>query len=365
MTRREVLALGAVTAAKPRGAGMHAEVFRINLRHTWTTTMSSSDYRDVIYTRLTRDGITGRGEGAPIVRYKETAAAGVTAIDSLAPLFNAADLRHFRKLLEAMFAKLPGHWAAKSAIDIALMDWNAQRLGVPLYRLFGVDAADAPLTTFSIGIDNPEMTRQKVREAEPFPILKIKVGLERDEETIAAVRSVTRKPIRPDANEGFRSADEAIRKINWLDKQGAEFIEQPLPAHMLEEQRKVRRAVHIPILADEACLHPEDVPKIADAYDGIVVKLDKAGGTLAALDMIRLARAYNLKVLLGCMVSTSVSITAAAHLSPLADWADLDGNLLISNDPYRGVVVRDGRLVLPNRPGLGLQPRATKKGRTR
>ena len=358
MNRRAWMqAWGAAALPAPLAADsapMAAETFRIKLRHTWTTTMSSSEYRDVIYTRYTRDGVTGYGEGAPIVRYKETAADGVRAIQSLWPRLGNTDPRYYSKLLSEVFGKLEGQWAAKAAIDIALMDWTGKKLGVPLYRLFGLDPSDAPVTTFSIGIDTPDMTRKKVLEAEPYPILKIKVGLDKDEGTLEAVRSVTKKPIRPDANEGFKSKEEAVRKINWLESLGAELIEQPLPAHMLEEQKWVRSRVHIPILADEACLHPEDVPKIAGAYDGIVVKLDKAGGTLKALEMIRMAKSLGLKVMLGCMVSTSVSITAAAHLSPLVDYADLDGNLLISNDPFRGVRVERGKLLLPSAPGLGL-----------
>jgi L-alanine-DL-glutamate epimerase-like enolase superfamily enzyme len=349
-------ALPLAQSAAGDGTGIKAESYRIRLRHTWTTTMSSSDYRDVIYVQYTRDGLTGYGEGAPIVRYKESAADGVRAIQSIGGLLATADPRYYSKLLAQVFSKLEGQWAAKSAIDIALMDWTGRKLGVPLCRVFGLDPQDAPLTTFSIGIDTPEMTKKKVLEAEPYPILKIKVGLDKDESTLEAVRSVTKKPIRPDANEGFKTKEEAVRKINWLESVGAELIEQPLPAHMLEEQRWVRSRVHIPVLADEACLHPEDIPKIAGAYDGIVVKLDKAGGTLKALEMIRIAKALGLKVMIGCMVSTSVSITAAAHLSPLVDYADLDGNLLISNDPFRGVRVERGRLVLPDGPGLGLTP---------
>jgi L-alanine-DL-glutamate epimerase-like enolase superfamily enzyme len=173
---------------------------------------------------------------------------------------------------------------------------------------------------------------------------------------IAAVRSVTRKPLRVDANEGWKDKEEAVRKINWLELQGVEFVEQPMPAVMLEETRWVRSRVHIPIIADEACLHPADIPRLAGAYDGVNIKLDKCGGMLEAFRMIQMARALGLKTMLGCMISSSVSVTAAAHLSPLVDYADLDGNLLIANDPYSGVLVKDGRLTLPDRPGLGLVP---------
>jgi L-alanine-DL-glutamate epimerase-like enolase superfamily enzyme len=158
-----------------------------------------------------------------------------------------------------------------------------------------------------------------------------------------------------DANEGWKSKEEALRKIRWLETQGVEFIEQPLPAAMLDEVRWLRERVNMPILADEACLRPADIPKLAEAYDGVNIKLDKAGGILGGYRMIQIARALGLKTMLGCMVSSSVSVSAAAHLSPLVDYADLDGNLLIANDPYSGVQVRSGKLVLPDAPGLGVR----------
>jgi L-alanine-DL-glutamate epimerase-like enolase superfamily enzyme len=270
----------------------------------------------------------------------------------------SADPHQFAKVMAEVFRRIDGQYAAKAAIDIALMDWIGQKLGVPLYRYFGLDAADAPLTTFSIGIDNPEVTRQKVREAAQYPVLKIKVGLATDEATIEAVRSVTKKPLRLDANEGWKDKEEAVRKINWLESQGAEFIEQPLPAPMIEETRWVRSRVHIPIFADEACLHPADIPKLANSFDGVNVKLMKCGGILEAYRMIQIAKSLNMKTMLGCMIESSIGVTAAAHLSPLVDYADLDGNLLIANDPYSGVLVRNGKLILPDRPGLCLKPAA-------
>jgi L-alanine-DL-glutamate epimerase-like enolase superfamily enzyme len=235
------------------------------------------------------------------------------------------------------------------------MDWIGQKLGVPLYRHFGLDPGDAPVTTFSIGIDTPETTRQKVREAEAFPVLKIKVGLDTDEATIEAVRSVTKKPLRVDANEGWKDREEAVRKINWLESQGVEFVEQPMPAAMIDDIRWVRGRVHIPIIADEACMHPADIPKLATAYDGVNIKLMKCGGMLEAFRMIEIAKSLGLKTMLGCMIESSIGVTAAAHLSPLVDYADLDGNLLIANDPYSGVKVVNGKLILPDRPGLGLK----------
>ena len=360
MNRREWLeTLAAVPLAArgaPQAATVETKVVRLNLRHAWTTTMSSSQYRETLHLRYTRDGVAGLGEGAPIVRYHEDAHSAQAAVNSVRDLLDSADPWQFSKLMAQVFRRVDGQFAAKAAIDIALLDWIGQKLGVPLYRYFGLDPRDAPVTTFSIGIDTPEITRQKVREAEPFPVLKIKVGLDTDEATIAAVRSVTSKPLRVDANEGWKDKEEAVRKINWLEKQGVEFVEQPMPAAMVEEMRWVHSRVHLPIIADEACLRPSDIPKLAGIYDGVNVKLDKCGGILEAWRMIQVAKSLGLKTMLGCMISSSVSVTAAAHLSPLVDYADLDGNLLIANDPYSGVQVERGKLILPDRPGLGLRP---------
>jgi L-alanine-DL-glutamate epimerase-like enolase superfamily enzyme len=316
--------------------------------------MASSEFRDNLHITYQREGITARGEAAPIVRYNENAELARQAVESVRERILAADPWKFAKVLDDQFSRIPGNYAAKAAIDIALLDWVTQKLGIPLYRFFGLDPADTPLTTFSIGIASPEVTRQKVREAEEFPILKVKVGLDSDEATLEAIRSVTRKPLRVDANEGWKDKEVALRKINWLESLGVEFIEQPMPAAMSDDIRWLRGKVHIPIFADEACLHPQDIPKLADAYDGVNIKLMKCGGILEAFRMIQIARSLGLKTMLGCMIESSIGVTAAAHLSPLVDFADLDGNLLIANDPYRGVEVRNGKLILPDRPGLGL-----------
>lgn len=361
MNRRDLFRAAAAAAAIPAVAGpiettLETEIVRLKLRHTWTTVMSSSDYRDVLYVRYTRDGVTGHGEGAPIVRYKENAKDARAALESVRGLVMGADPWEFEKLMAGVFHNVPGANAAKAALDIALMDWAGQKLGVPLYRWFGLDPKDAPVTTFSIGIDNPAMTRDKVREAAPYAVLKIKVGLDSDEATITAVRSVTDKPLRVDANEGWTDREVALRKIEWLAKQGVEFVEQPMPADRLDDMHWIHERSPLPLIADESILHPSDIPKLQGAFDGINVKLDKCGGIMEAYREIQIARALGMKTMLGCMISSSCTVTAAAHLSPLVDYADLDGNLLISNDPWRGVTVEHGKLVLPDRPGLGLLP---------
>jgi L-alanine-DL-glutamate epimerase-like enolase superfamily enzyme len=363
MNRREWLqglAAGAALPAGPQGAAARNQIetrlVRWKLRHTWTTVMSSSQYRDNLYVKFTSDDVSGQGEGAPIVRYHEDAESARRAVQTVRRYLATCDPWEFSKVMGEVFRRIDGEWAAKNAIDIALMDWVTRKLGVPLYRYLGLDPRDTPLTTFSIGIDTPEITRQKVREAEAFPVLKIKVGLDTDEQTIAAVRSATDKPLRVDANEGWTNKEVALRKIEWLARQGVEFVEQPMPADRLDDIRWIHERAPIPLIGDESCQRAADIPKLVGVFDGVNIKLDKAGGVMQGYRMIQIARALGLKTMLGCMVSSSCTVTAAAHLSPLVDYADLDGNLLIANDPFRGVTVKTGKLVLPNAPGLGIHP---------
>jgi len=318
--------------------------------------MSSSDFRETILTRIVRDGVTGVGEGAPIVRFHESPEEGCRAIDGLRSWLETVDPWRFGKVMAEVSHRLSGQFAARASLDVALFDWVGKKSDLPIFRLLGLDPEDTPITSFSIGIDEPGPTRQKVLEAEPFPVLKIKMGLASDEMTLAAVRDVSPKRIRVDANEGWKDRETALQKIRWLETQGVEFVEQPMPAEMLEEARWLHSRVRLPIFADEAALNAESLPSLVGAYDGVNIKIDKCGGIQEALRMIHVADALGLKTMLGCMVASSISITAAAHLSPLVDYADLDGNLLVTNDPYRGVTVRNGKLILPYGPGLGVAP---------
>ncbi len=231
--------------------------------------------------------------------------------------------------------------------------FSARRLGAPLYALLGLDPRKTPVTSYTIGIDTPEIVAEKIREAEGFPVLKIKMGLENDREIMETVRARTDRPVRIDANEGW-TRDEALEKMRWLEGLNVELVEQPLPAADLEGVRWLAARTSIPIFADESVRVASDVPKLAGAFHGINIKLMKCGGIREALRMIHTARACGMKVMLGCMIESSIGITAAAHLSPLADYADLDGNLLIRNDPAAGVTTLNGKLVLPEGPGLGV-----------
>ena len=334
---------------------IEVKVKRLFLKHTWTISRGSSDFKDNVFVRIEKDGIVGYGEAAPNVRYGENAKLTTQRINEAKKIFHNRDFFHYVDIKEALDATITDQSCAKAALDIALMDWIGKALNVPLYKLWGLNTAHAPLTSFSIGIDTPEVIRQKVKEAEPYPILKVKVGTDRDEEIIGAVRSVTDKPIRVDANEGWHDKREALRKIQWLIDQGVEFIEQPMPAEMLEETAWLRKQVKIPIIADEAVKMAADIPKLVGAYDGINIKLMKSGGLQEAYRMIQVAKAFGMKIMLGCMIESSVAISAAAQLAPLVDYADLDGNLLIKNDPFRGVRVDHGKFIYSQKPGLGVE----------
>ncbi|MBZ5554416.1 MAG: dipeptide epimerase [Acidobacteriia bacterium] len=342
------------TATSGTSTQIHVKTVELRLKHAWTLSRNTSTVKNNVFVRLEREGVAGWGEAAPNVRYDETAESTLSAIQQARPIFEKETWWHYAQISDEVAGTVHHDSCAKAALNIALYDWVARKLGVPLYQMLGLDPAKTPVTTFSIGIDTPEVMQQKVREAEEFPVLKIKVGLKNDEDIIQAIRKVTSKPLRVDANEGWKSKEEAVEKINWMATQGIEFVEQPMPASMIEETRWVRERVKLPLIADEAVLGAADIPNLVGAFDGINIKLMKAGGIHEALRMIELARSLRLKIMLGCMIESSVGITAAAHLSPLVDYADLDGNLLISNDPFKGVLVRNGKLILPKRPGLGV-----------
>ncbi len=246
--------------------------------------------------------------------------------------------------------------SAKAAVDMALYDLMGKVLGVPLYKLLGLNPKHTPHTSFTIGIDTPVEMAKKALIAKDYPILKIKVGTKHDLDIIKAIRDVTNAVIRVDANTGW-TPKEAIKTINALAPYNIEFVEQPIVAHDLPGLKLIRDNVPIPIIADESCVTVEDIPRVAECVDGVNLKLMKCGGIRHALKMIHVARAHNLRVMIGCMIESSLAITAAAHLTPLVDYADLDGHLLISDDPYVGVTVEKGKLVLPDSAGLGVKVR--------
>lgn len=344
--------------ARRKGMKISYQIRQLNLKHTWTTARDSSDIKQNVFVQLEKDGIVGIGEAAPNLRYNETLESVIEMIQKAIPIFENADPFEFVQLGYEIQNLGEAQTAGKAALDIALMDWVGKALNLPLYRLWGLDSENAPLTSFSIGIDTPEIIVQKVREAIPYKILKIKVGVATDEENIAAIRSVAPyKTIRADANEGWTSKEEAIQKIEWLAQNGVEFIEQPMPAALLEETRWLHERSPIPIIADEAIKSAADIPNLVGAYDGVNIKIMKSGGLQETLRMIWLAKSLRLKIMIGCMIESSLSISAAAQLCSLIDYADLDGNLLITNDPYQGARIVNGRVIVLDQPGIGVKER--------
>jgi L-alanine-DL-glutamate epimerase-like enolase superfamily enzyme len=327
----------------------------LRLRHTFRIARGASDVRENLLVELRHGDFVGRGEAAPILRYREDRASAARAVETMAG--RLGDPRAFAQA--ACRAAVPGQSAAEAAVDMALHDLAGLRLGAPLYELLGIDPRDAPETSFTIGLDSPDVVVRKVKEAAAYPVLKVKMGSDGDREVLAAVRDTTRQRLRVDANEGW-TPEAALARLEWLAGIGVELVEQPLPADRIEETRALRRRSPLPFYADESVHRAADIPRLVGAFDGINIKLMKCGGLAEARRMIAVARAHGMKVMLGCMIESSLAITAAAHLSPLADTADLDGNLLVQDDPYEGATVAGGRLVLPDRPGLGVVPRATR-----
>ncbi|MBI1805908.1 MAG: dipeptide epimerase [Ignavibacteria bacterium] len=330
----------------------------LHLRHTFTIARSSRDIEPCIIVELEHDGVIGYGESAPSERYGESAQTVLEFLKKV-DLARFNDPFRLEEILLYVNCIAPGNTSAKAAIDIALHDWVGKKLGVPLWKFWGLAKEKTPVTSFTIGIDSLEMIEQKVKEAAPYPILKVKVGVPNDREIIRKIRQVTDKTIRVDANEGWKSRDQALDTILWLEEQGIEFVEQPLSADCLDDTAWLREHVHIPLVADENVTQLFDLPRLSGVFDGINIKLMKCTGLREAMRMIHTAQSMNMKIMLGCMIESSVAISAATHLSPLVDYADLDGNILITDDPFEGIDVVNGKLMLNDRPGLGVAKRST------
>jgi L-alanine-DL-glutamate epimerase-like enolase superfamily enzyme len=332
------------------------DILDLQTRHPFTIARGSTTAYRVVRVRLRdTDGVEGWGEAAPSRYYGETAETVAAALARLAPAL-PADPSDLEGADAALLRAAPGDAAARVAVSAALHDLAGKRLGAPLWRLWGLDPARAPLSSFTIGLDTPERVQAKVREAAPYPILKIKVGTPDDAAVLRAVREVTDKPLRVDANAGW-TVSEALARLPLLEEMRVELIEQPVAPDDLEGLAAVHRASRIPIVADEACRTAADIPRLAGAVDGINIKLAKCGSLREALRMVEVARAHGLSVMVGCMIETSLGITAAAHLTPLLDLADLDGAALLVKDPFAGATIDGGRIVLPTGPGLGVTER--------
>ena len=332
--------------------------YTAELRHAFTIATASRTSTPGMLVEVEHDGVIGYGE-ASMPPYLGETQASAAAFLARVDLGRFPDPFQLGEILPAIDALAPGNTAAKAAVDIALHDWIGKKLGAPWHRIWGLDPTKAPVTSFTIGIDTPEVVRQKTREAAPYKIIKVKLGrdLATDRALIDAIREVTDCPITVDANQGWPDRADALRMIEWLATRGVLFIEQPMPKENPADTAWLRERSPLPLIADESVQRLPDVRRALGVFDGINIKLMKCTGLREAHQMITVARALGLKVMLGCMTETSCAISAAAQLSPLVDWADLDGALLIKNDVFLGTTVVDGKLTLNDLPGIGVVKR--------
>ncbi len=327
--------------------------YTLELKHVFTVATYSRSTTPVMMVEVEQDGIVGYGE-ASMPPYLGESHASATAFLSKVDMAKYADPFRLEDILRDVDAIAPGNNAAKAAVDIALHDWIGKKMGCPWYRIWGLDPSKAPVTTFTIGIDKPDVVRQKVKEAEIYRVLKVKMGLANDKEMIETIREVTDKPIRVDVNQGWKDREAALKEIEWLATKGVEFVEQPMPKEQPDDIAWLRSRSPLPLIGDESVVRMSDIKNAIGVFDGINIKLMKSTGMHEAYKMIAAARALGMKVMIGCMTETSCAISAAAQLSPLADYADLDGALLISNDLFKGAAIVDGKVTLTDGPGLGI-----------
>jgi len=328
--------------------------FELHLKHVFTLANNSRRTTPVMLTEIDFEGITGYGEASMPPYLGESHATAEAFLRQV-------DLARFDSpfLMEDILAYVdqivPGNYAAKASVDIALHDLVGKLVGQPWHRLWGLDPRRTPDTSFTIGIDKPDVVREKTREAAPYKILKVKLGQGNDRDMIRAVRATTDKPLCVDVNQGWTSKQKALDIIHWLKEQGVVFVEQPMPKTALSDIAWLTQRSPLPVMADEALQTASDLERVNGVYSGINVKLMKCGGLRNAYIMMKMARVLGMKVMIGCMTETSCAVTAAAQLSPLADWADLDGNLLIDNDIFQGIQIVDGKVFLPDLPGIGIR----------
>jgi len=327
--------------------------YTLALKHVFTIATSSRSTTPVMLTEIEYDGITGYGEASMppyLGESQETAAKFLSKVD----LSQFNDPFEMEKILDYVDGIDSGNAAAKASVDIALHDLVGKIMGKPWYKIWGYDKTLTPNTSFTIGIDTAEVVKQKVKEAAEFKILKVKLGRENDKEMIETIRSVTDTPLCVDVNQGWTDKNVALEMIHWLKERNVVFVEQPMPKTQIDDMAWLTENSPLPTIADEALQRIPDVVKAYGVYSGINIKLMKCTGMREAHKMLNLARSMDMKVMLGCMTETSCAISAASHLSPMVDWADLDGALLIGNDIFDGTKIIDGKVTLTDRPGIGV-----------
>ena len=334
------------------GMKLRFKPYTLELKHVFTIATSSRTTTPVVLTEIEVDGVIGYGEASMppyLGESHDTATAFLSKVD-LSTFKNPFELE---TILEYVDDLAPGNPAAKASVDIALHDLIGKMMNQPWYNIWGYRKDLTPYTSFTIGIDKEDVVRQKTKEAAEFKILKVKLGRDTDKMMIQTIRSVTDKPITADVNQGWKDRSVALEMLHWLKERNVVMVEQPMPKEQIDNNAWLTERSPIPIFGDEAVQRLPDVKKAHGVYSGINIKLMKSTGMREAHKMLVMARSLGMKIMLGCMTETSCAISAASHLSPMADYADLDGALLISNDVYDGTKVIDGKVTLIDRPGIG------------
>jgi len=328
--------------------------YDLKLRHTFTVSGFSRNTTPVVLTEIQFDGLTGYGE-ASMPPYLGESQKSVMNFLKKVDISQFNDPFRLDDILEYLDSIDEGNRAAKASVDIALHDLIGKIVDQPLYKLWGLNPDKTPMTSFTIGLDTPDVVKAKTEEASRFKVLKVKLGGGNDKEMINTIRSVTNVPIYVDVNQGWKDKHMALEMIHWLKEKGIEFVEQPMPKTQIDDMSWLTENSPLPTIADEAFQRLSDVAKFKGVYSGINIKLMKSTGLREAHKMITVARALDMRVMIGCMTETSCAVSAASQLSPLVDWADLDGNLLISNDIYEGIKVINGKVTLNDLPGIGIR----------
>ncbi len=343
----------AIGGTSKKGLKLSFVPYELNLRHVFTLANSSRKSTPDVLTRIEFDGVAGYGEASMPPYLGETIDSATRFLSSL-KLDQFNDPFRMEEILQYVDSVMPGNTAAKASVDIALHDLVGKLMNQPWHKIWGFNPDLTPNTSFTIGIDTPEVVRQKVTEAAPYKILKVKLGQATDREMIETIRAVTNRPICVDVNQGWTDRVKALETIHWLKENGVILVEQPMPKTAIDDMAWLTQNSPLPTIADEAFQRLPDVMKMHGVYNGINIKLMKCTGMREAHQIITLAHSLDMKVMIGCMTETSCGISAAAQLAPKANWADLDGNLLIANDPFSGMQIVDGKVTLNDKLGIGL-----------
>lgn len=343
------------TVAKTGKLKLSFKPNELKLRHAFNLARNSRTTTPDVLVQLEYDGIVGYGE-ASMPPYLGESIESVTKFLGNLDLGQFNDPFRIEEILSYVDGTAPDNRAAKASVDIALHDLLGKIMGQPWYKIWGLSPEKTPNTSFTIGIDKADVVRQKVDEAAPYKVIKVKMGLDNDKELVEIIRLKTDKPLCVDANQGWTDKEKALDMCHWLKERGCMFVEQPFDKKMIDETAWLRERSPLPIIADEFCQRIPDVMRAYQVYDGINIKLMKSTGLHEAYKMAVLAKSLGMKLMIGCMTETSCAISAAAQLAPMADWVDLDGNLLIANDSFDGVKVVDGKITLTDKPGIGATP---------